>query len=204
MINLSQNNTDIHQELKRKSFHLLGLIYPLTLRWVGLTEFRILLIVFWVAVALMEIARLSTPAFNGFVFEHFGDLFREKERSRQTGVFWMMSGALFSAFMLDTPALVATVLLYVVFGDLTASLVGKWLGGPRWFKSEKRLSGSFACFLVCVAVGFLLLRSEYAWHLILLGALVATLAEAEFIHLDDNFSIPVASTILFWFAIPIP
>lgn len=197
MMNLAQNNDDLRQELKRKSFHLLGLIYPVTLYWIGLTDFRILLIVFWVVIALMEIARLCLPAFNGFTFEHFGDLFRENERSRPTGIFWMLSGALFSAFMLDTPALVATVLFYVVFGDLTASLVGKWLGGSRWFKSEKRLSGSFACFLICVVVGFLLLRAEYGRHLILFGALVATLIEAGFIPLNDNFSIPVISSIVF-------
>lgn len=199
MSNFFRFNDDLRQELKRKSFHLLGLVYPLTLHWIGLTDFRVLLIVFWVVVALMEFTRLSVSSFNGFVFEYFGDLFREKERNRPMGVFWMLSGVLFVTFLLDQPALITTTLLYVVFGDMAASLVGKWVGGPKWFRSEKRLSGSLACFAVCVCVGFFLMSPNYSWYLIIGGALAATVAETGVLKLDDNFAIPLAATMIFRF-----
>ena len=204
MIETRQNTGSFRSELKRKSIHLLGLAYPLALFWLGLQDFRILLIVFWIVISFIEIVRLSHASFNNWIYEYFGYLLREKEKNRPCGVFWMLSGILFSAFMLDQPMLIATLLLYVVLGDLLASLIGKWCGGPKWFRSEKRLSGSLACFLGCVIIGVLSLRPVYSWHLILLGALVATAAEVGSLSLDDNFSIPVASTILFWFGIPIP
>lgn len=194
MSNFFRFNDDLCQELKRKSFHLLGLVYPLTLHWIGLTDFRILLIVFWVVVALMEFTRLSVSSSNGFVFEHFGDLFREKERNRPMGVFWMLSGVLFVTFLLDQPALITTTLLYVVFGDMAASLVGKWVGGPKWFRSEKRLSGSLACFVACIGIGYLILRADNL-YLVFGGALIATLAEIGIAKLDDNFTVPLFSAL---------
>lgn len=194
-----QNVADLRQELKRKSFHLLGLIYPLALYWVGLTNFRIILIALWAVAALLEIARFSFPHFNGFILDYFGDLLREKERNRPTGFFWMISGALFSAFILDEPMLIAATLFYVVFGDLAASLFGKWVGGPRWFRSEKRLSGTFACFLICFCFGFFLLDGNCSWHVILGSALAATVAEMGVPPLDDNFTIPIATALVFFF-----
>lgn len=203
MIETIKNTEIFRSELKRKSIHLLGLAYPLALFWLGLQDFRILLIVFWVVISFIEVVRLSHASFNNWIYEYFGDLLREKEKNRPSGIFWMLSGILFSAFTLDQPLLITTLLLYVVLGDLLASLVGKWWGGPKWFRSEKRLSGSLACFVGCAIVGALLLRPIYSWHLILLGALVATASEVGSLSLDDNFSIPVASAILFSLSLPI-
>ena len=194
MSNVFQFN--FRQELKRKSFHLLGLVYPLTLHWIGLTDFRILLIVFWVVVVVFEGIRLRASPINDGLFEYFGFLFRDEERTRISGVFWMISGVLFATFALRQPILITAVLLYVVFGDLGASLVGKWARGPSWFGSTKRLSGSAACFVICVAIGMFLLRPEYSWTLILIGASAATAAEG-IQPINDNFSIPVAASLVF-------
>lgn len=195
MMNAPQINNDLRQELKRKSFHLLGLIYPLTLYWVGLTDFRILLIVFWIVATLFEVARLSHASFNDWMFEYFGDLFREKEKAQPSGVFWMLTGMLWIAFVVRTDAWIFVISLYVVFGDAAASLFGRWIGGPTWWRSKKTLAGSSACFVVCLSVGFLLLKHE-VWYLMILGAILATVGEAEVLPINDNFSIPLFASLV--------
>jgi dolichol kinase len=90
----------------------------------------------------------------------------------------------------------ATALLYLVLGDGVASLAGKGLKGPRWFRSDKRISGSVACFLMCAAAGAALLRPDMGWGLILAGAAAATLIEMGPVPLNDNLVIPAGSALV--------
>ena len=57
---------------------------------------------------------------------------------------------------------------------------------------NKTLSGSLACFIMCLFIG-LVLDFEISLEIILIGAFTATIAELISIKINDNISIPVLS-----------
>ena len=54
------------------------------------------------------------------------------------------------------------------------------------------MSGSLACFIMCLFVG-LILDFEISLEIILIGAFTATIVELISIKIDDNILIPVLS-----------
>jgi dolichol kinase len=101
-----------------------------------------------------------------------------------------------SALLVEPLPLLVCALLYLIFGDTAASLVGKRLQGPRWPGSEKRFSGSLACLTVCLIIGATLLRPMYGWHGVVAGAITATLLEWSVLPINDNLTIPVGSSLV--------
>ncbi len=196
MAQSDQIGTGLKWEIKRKSFHLLGLVYVVGLLILPRTTFLMIVTSLFIGVLIVEIIRLRTEAINVWILDHFGGIFRKEERRKISGVFWMLAGVVSSVVLLDSWRLSVTAILYLILGDAAASLVGKYIGGPKWMRSEKSLVGSLACFSVCVLIGMFLMRPLYPWYLILAGALVATAAEAGPFS-NDNFSIPCAASLLF-------
>jgi dolichol kinase len=111
----------------------------------------------------------------------------------------MTAGILSTILILPEPRLSAAAVLFLLLGDGVASLAGMTLGGPHWGSSPRRISGSAACLLVCLITGVVLLRPEFPWNGILIGAVVATVVEGVGIpNLNDNFLIPLTSAIVFF------
>ena len=103
-----------------------------------------------------------------------------------------------TALLVPPAPLAAAAILYLIFGDGIASIAGKSIGGPRWPNSNKRVSGSLACFIACVLVGIIVMwPSGYGWPGIVIGALTASFFEIGFIKLNDNFILPLVSSIAF-------
>src|SRR5258706_6686653 len=149
------------------------------------------------SVTAVELARLKFPSWNEWFQKHFGGIFREDEKSNFSGVFWMILGVLTTLLLIQPTELAVTVLLYLIVGDAFASLVGKRVGGPHWPKSPKRLSGSLACFLVCLGMGAAMLKPTYHWDGIIIGAFTATIVEVGYLPINDNFSIPAFTSLVF-------
>ena len=181
----------MREEIQRKSFHLLALGYVAALYVLPRPLYLFLLAGMFGIVGGVEWLRLHRPAVNDWFFAHFGGLFRAHERTRLTGLFWMLAGVMVCVLVSRTKAAAATAILYTVLGDGIASLVGKRVQGPRWPNSPKSFSGSTACFLVCAGIGWSLLRPDMSWAAVLGAALLATVVEVGPIPLDDNFSVPV-------------
>jgi dolichol kinase len=185
-------------EIRRKSFHLLGFVYLLGLVYIPRPTYLVMLTVWLAVVFAIEQTRLRVPAVARFFTIIAGGLFREKETRKMTGVFWMAEGAWLTVVLLEPIPLAATAFLYLLLGDGIASLAGKRLGGRHWPNSPKRISGSVACFCMCLFIGAVLLRPAfYGWSGIVAGALVATLIEFLSLRLDDNVTIPLAATLTF-------
>ncbi len=184
-------------EIKRKLFHLLGMIYIVALIYMPRPLYLGVLAAAVALAFLFEMCRLKNARFKQWFLNLFGGLLREEEHTRFSGFFWMLSGVAVTVLLLKPVPLATTAVLYLLLGDGVASLVGMRFGGPRWPGSKKTLSGSFACFIVCLFVGLVFLRPIYAWHGVLIGAVVATLVERGFIKIDDNFMIPVAAAVTF-------
>ena len=185
-------------EIKRKLFHLLGLIYVVGLVYIPRTAY------IWVltaAVALIFIAeqiRLRVPAVRSWCERKISHMFREHERRKLSGVFWMIDGVWITVLLLPPVPLAATALLYLLLGDGIASLAGKRLRGPKWPGSQKSVSGSAACFAMCLFIGVTLLRPRYYdWSGIVAGAFVATVMEGLPWRFNDNFTIPVSAALTF-------
>ena len=106
-----------------------------------------------------------------------------------TGSTWVFVGALITIILVPQPfSLLA--LFFLAFGDPLAALVG--IKFPFIKIGNKTLSGSLACFIMCLFVG-LVLNFEISSQVILIGAFTATIAELYSIKINDNISIPVLS-----------
>jgi dolichol kinase len=182
-------------EIKRKIFHMTAMIYVVGIIYLPRRTYLLILAAVLAMAALVELARLRRPSVNDWLMRRFAGLVREQERRRPSGITWMLAGVTATVALVEPARLAVTALLYLVLGDAVASLIGIRLGGPKWPGSGKRLSGSLACLLVCLVIGATLLPPEYGWHGVFIGAVVATAVEWGLVPVDDNFSIPIASSI---------
>jgi dolichol kinase len=181
-------------EIKRKLFHLAALVYVVGIITLPRGPYVAGLAVLLGVAAVLEALRLTRPAVNDWFFRRFGGLFRPAERERVCGATFMVAGVLVATALLP-PDLAGVAVLYLVLGDAVASIVGVSVQGPAWPGTQKRLSGSLACFVVCLAVGAALLPPGRGWAGALVGAAVATALEAGIIPGDDNLIIPAGSAV---------
>lgn len=184
------------KEIKRKFFHLTALIYVVGLVYLPRPTYLALLRVLFVLELAFELARVNHQGFNRWFTARYGGMLRDEEKSSFSGVFWMLLGVQTTVALVEPVPLAATALLYLILGDTVASLIGMRLGGPHWPGSKKRLSGSIACFAVCLFIGVVLLSPAYGWPVVVIGALAATFLETLSLQINDNFLIPVGSSLV--------
>lgn len=184
------------QETRRKLFHLFSAFYAVLYLAAG--RERTLWILGPVAAlsAVVEAVRLRRPEVNAALLRRFGGIQREKERTRPSGIFWMLTGVLATAAVVPHPDIVATAILYLTFGDGLAGWVGRVWGRIRL--GEKSLEGSLACFLAMWLVGTLVLRPTEGAPEALVGAVIGTVLEALAPPPDDNLTIPLLSGLALW------
>jgi dolichol kinase len=177
-------------EVRRKIFHLFSLLYALLYWQAGRGTSLKILCAAWAALAVLEAVRLRNPGFNQKLIKLFGGIHRPKEMNRPSGILWTLAGAILTIFFIPHPDIVLAALGYLAVGDAAASLVGKTWGVTR--VGDKSLEGSLACFIACWAVGaFCLTPAHFGRPEIVIGALLATIAEALPLPLDDNLWIPL-------------
>ncbi|HOW27624.1 MAG TPA: hypothetical protein PK876_03860 [Elusimicrobiota bacterium] len=176
------------QELKRKAFHSLILLIILSYVFLPLPVVFWGLGILWAAVGVTEAVRLRRPRVNDFLMRFFHGIDRETERTRPSGIFWTLSGALLVVGLIPYRDIAVTCLIYLLLGDMTAALVGQTWGHFRI--GGKSLEGGLACFLVCWFAGALCLQPAGGMPEALIGALIATLCELLPLPFDDNLWIP--------------
>lgn len=169
-------------EIKRKSFHLLSLLYVFGYWYLPKNIVVSGLAVAMSVVILLEYIRFKFPKVNDFFKNNFKGFYRSEEAEKISGVIWTLSGAFIAIVLFPNKSMVFASLLYLAFGDAAAALVGRTIGRHKIFTS-KSLEGSFACFTVCFIIGLFLFNIQFA----LIGAIAATLIEAIPWKLNDNF-----------------
>jgi acyl phosphate:glycerol-3-phosphate acyltransferase len=154
---------------------------------------------------LMEATRLRIPAWNEKLLRFWGPFMRASEVNRFSTVPHYISAAIIAIGIFPKPVAVLC-LLYLACGDPMASLIGILYGhkGPR-FKNGKTLIGTAAGVVVCALVTLIYLKTlEFPDTTILfltvIGGLAGGLAELLPFEIDDNFTIPVISGFVMWFA----
>lgn len=183
----------MREEIPRKLFHVLGLIYVAGFLWVPRSVLTPLLLAALVADGIWEWIRLHNEIVNQWFMTRFQRIVRKKEHHAPSGMFWMLLGALSVSVLVSSTPLAIAALLYLIIGDGLASLGGKFFKGPHWLGSKKRVSGSLVCFLCCWIVSVILVLPLCGWAGVWAGSLTATAIETGIIPLDDNFLIPFVS-----------
>lgn len=199
------------REIERKTFHLFGLTVPLcyalSLEYLGWThlQFTYFSCVVTCLVWIGDIARLYVP----FVRAHFpmARLLREHEINQLCGTCYFGLGCLL-AIAFFPPIIGMTSMVYLVFGDMSAALIGVSFGGELASiklgrEGKKSVEGSMAMFITCSVVGFIVFRgAPLSEYIAIVGATVATIVELyEPFGLNDNLTIPIFTSFALLFAL---
>lgn len=184
------------QEMRRKLFHLLGLLYLVLYGVAGRLPLLWVVGVAFLMLAVFEAVRLRSPGLNAWLLKSFGGIHRPFEARTPSGILWTLGGVWLTVAVVPHPDIVATSLLYLTLGDGMAGLVGRTFGKVRL--GRKSLEGSLACFLTCWVAGTLALQTTSVRPEALLGAAAATTLEMLDIPPNDNLWLPFLSALFLW------
>jgi dolichol kinase len=132
----------------------------------------------------LDLARLTSPRLNAAFFRAFGKLASPREARRIASSTWYALGILIAVALFPRPEAIAGILV-LGLADPAAAFVGLTVGRRPFLGGT--LEGSLAFFATSAAV----LAFEYAWPVVLVAALAASVAERRSWPLDDNLTVPV-------------
>lgn len=179
-------------ELKRKAFHHLSLVYMLMYAFLPRAVVLTILFVALAVVGLVEFLRLRRPELNAKLLERFGGMHRLHEITEPSGIFWTLLGCWLTMFIFTNKRIVLPALGFLTFGDSVAALAGKRWGHlyGHWAKyPDKTYVGSAACAIVCIVWAFFFLN----WAVAIVGGFLAAWIESRKWPWNDNLWIPFAS-----------
>ena len=158
-------------------------------------------------VLILDLIRLTKPSANEVVrkiFKPFAIFMRYIAKREELKDF---SGTTYSLMactiiVITMPKVVGmTAVLFNIFGDLFATVVGKTIGKVKIMKG-KTLEGSLACFIsMLLVVSWSHSRLLLPWTVGLAGAFTGTIIELISLKLNDNLTIPVLSGVVMWLLI---
>jgi dolichol kinase len=177
-------NPVLRDEVKRKCFHLLMLIYVFVFWYFEKTIVIVGLSAAIFVVASLEFLRFKVPSCNQFFTKNFSGFYRPEEANKVSGLIGTLLGALIAILLFGEhyKIFVLASFLYLAFGDSSAALIGRAFGKHK-MPTGKSYEGSCACFIACALVGLFLFNLWFA----LIGALIATLIELIPWKINDNF-----------------
>lgn len=180
----------LKNEIKRKLFHQLGLLY-LLIYWIFPRTFCVWFLgVVLVALGSIEFVRLRRPEVNAWFLKRFGGIHREAEIMKVSGIFWTLLGCWATMVIFTNPRIVKTALGFLIFGDTAAALVGQKWGKTPW-KSipAKTMEGSAAFAGISMLWALFFLR----WPVAITGALSGAWFETRKLPYNDNLWLPLGS-----------
>lgn len=177
-------------ELVRKGIHLFALVIP-----VGhyLVSFPVAVVGITVPAAvavLIDLSRFRQWRLWDAVSPFLGPIIRDHEvKGGFTGASYILSASAFVIIVYPKAVAIAAI-TFIIIGDIAAALVGRMWGRHRLI-GRKSVEGSLACLVSLILVSFLIPGLPTIVGLV--GAVVATLAEAYSGKIDDNLAVPVLS-----------
>lgn len=181
-------------ELKRKAIHLVALIIPLAIWFMGNTLALVLLGIFSVLALAADFLRVRSSAFARHLYRYFGFMMRPEECPAVgepivlNGATWVLLSAtlLLLLFPVDI-----TILAFTAFmvGDAAAAVVGRRWGRRRWKDTTRTMEGSAAFLAVTVLV-----MLPFGWipvFVTLLSSVAGAAAEIPSRPLNDNIRVPL-------------
>ena len=180
------------KEISRKAIHILNIIIPLSHIYIFTN--KIDMIIFLSAMVIfcffIEIFRYQNTFISKIFIRYLSIMMRNFEKKGSlTGATWVFVGALITIVIVPRPFCILA-LLFLAFGDTLAALIG--MKFPFINIGNKTLSGSLACFTMCLFIG-LILDFKISLEIIFIGAFAATIAELASMKINDNLLIPLFS-----------
>ena len=180
-----------YSEIFRKFIHVLSAIIPLCHIYVFKEKIDMILFLSLMLIFcfFIENAR-NNPQTNKVFKKYLFFMMRNFEKKGSlTGATWVFVGSLLSIIIVPSPFCIIA-LFFLSFGDTFAAIIG--IKYPYFKIGEKTLSGSFACFIACLGVGFIL-NQKLDIEILIFGAFVASVVELISFNINDNVSIPLVS-----------
>jgi len=185
---LFQITPKISQEIKfwRTILRPLAAVFPLLYLFVDRKFMLIFIGSIALAFLLLDIVRLLSRKTNLFLFKT-PLIFKQKE-IRAFSSMSLFLVASFLAILLFPKEIAVLALVFLIFGDVFAKVIGMMFGKVRIFK--KTLEGSIAYFLAAVIFGMIFQPYIGVGYLMLIvGALAAAIVELIPWGIDDNISV---------------
>jgi len=137
--------------------------------------------------ALIDVVRFTTRKGDELFWRHLGFLAGHREkRGPATSLYYALS-LLICAVLFPKEAVLGAIVC-IALGDPVAMIIGKKFGRIRL--KRKSIEGSFAGFIVCIPVIFLVTSS---WRVAVFGSLAGSLIEFLPLPFDDNLTVPLFS-----------
>lgn len=192
MVESGSSQITYRQELIRKATHMGSLVFPGAYHFFGLDKFSMLVLMVPLAslMFLIDLSRLRRWRF----WTRFGgrigsSIIRGHEKSGDfTGATYILMAFCCTIALYDKPVAVAA-LSFTIVGDTLAALIGRRFGRLRY--GGKSMEGSLACLVGCGLVAWAV--PGLLFWVGITGAIVATMAEALSLGIDDNVTMPVLS-----------
>ena len=180
------------EEISRKVIHILSIIIPIF--HIYIFKNKIDMIIFLSAMVIfcffIEIFRYQNSFISKIFTRYLFIIMRNFEKQGGlTGATWVFVGALITIAVVPQPFCILA-LFFLAFGDTLAALIG--MKFPLVKIGSKTLSGSLACFTMCLFTG-IVLDFKISLEIILIGAFAATIAELASMKINDNLLIPLLS-----------
>lgn len=198
-------------ELMRKALHLLSLVVPLGMAWLGKPDALYVLAPSALIAVAADVWRSRSAAFNRRIRQVFGPLMRADELP-EVGQGLSINGAtcvLVSATLLTFifPLRVAVpVFVMFMISDAAAAVVGRRIGRWHWGRSPRTVEGTLAFLLV--GLGVMALFPAVSFWVGAAGVGAAAATEAVSIPINDNIRVPLVAAavvcVLEWSLLGLP
>jgi len=180
--------------ISRKTYRIgVGIIFPIIYFFSPNRIIVEMILIYLIGMmTVIEIIRYISPNIWEVMVKHSHGILREKEGYITGTTAFLISNAVVIAFFNKWIAIIS--LLYMLFGDTAASVIGSKYGQVKI--GDKTLEGSLSFFITTLAIA-LMFYKFVPIHLIVLviGAVVATIVEALSIKVNDNLTVAIASAI---------
>ncbi len=186
-------------EVRRKALHLLSLIIPLGLLYLGSSTVLQFLVPITAAAILIEVLRTRSDHVRSIVEKIFGSMMRPEELPpvptpiRLNGATWVLLTAtiLISIF----PAAVAAAAISIgLIGDAAAALVGRKFGRMKIGNSRKTFEGSLA--FVVTTLPIIWIVPDMTLPAGAAGILAGALTEVLDVPINDNLTVPTVAAVV--------
>ncbi|MBN1434635.1 hypothetical protein JW921_07735 [Candidatus Fermentibacterales bacterium] len=185
-------------EVFRKAIHLGSIVIPIAAALYDRLTMVLVLAGIAVLLVVTDFMKLRHDRFKQLFLSVFGRVLREKEQSGAMTASTIIIASSALTILVFRREIAVSVLVFVVLGDSAAALIGRHFGRIRLIHG-RTLEGSLAMLVTCLfaSAGLMYAASIMGWNLtslsLIVGALVATVAELVELPLDDNLRIPILS-----------
>ncbi len=189
-------SSNYNLELKRKIFHCMSIVFPITYLFYSKLTMVIILMISTGIVLSLDISRHYNKTIQVLVDRFFTHIMRPEETSgsfRLSGVSYMFLG-FFTTCVLFSKGAAISAFLVLIISDSAAAIIGKQVGSPM--ENGKSIEGSVAFFVTAMLIGML----SYTFHAysasffsIIFAAFITTMVEyySGTFRINDNITIPI-------------